>query len=136
MKRLSQKESEKLVKNVNNPKFWFKYDSKKYLKKSKKFFKKHHFYPYEWWELMSVTAGFILPRLTYYRNHHIGMPCGLLDNLKDQEENDNAALAKWNEILDKMIFGFQHVLDENPDNEQLAREGLKLFGEYFFDLWD
>ena len=60
----------------------------------------------------------------------------------------NLTEEKWNEILDKMVKAFEYInnedlgIDENEHGlkkyekrEQIIKEGLDLFREYFFALW-
>ena len=43
----------------------------------------------------------------------------------------------WNDTLDKMIFSMQKIANQDVTSANIdeVREGLKLFGEYFLDLW-
>jgi hypothetical protein len=63
------------------------------------------------------------------------------------EERDKATQKEWNEILDRIIEGFDAakvLLDmyceldekERKDIEQIRQRGFDLFKEYFFNLWD
>ena len=56
-------------------------------------------------------------------------------------------MEEWDEILDKMLFAFNFVLNENRISQFTTAqeyqvildgvmEGFKLFGEYFLSLWD
>jgi hypothetical protein len=51
-----------------------------------------------------------------------------------------ATEAKWNDIMDKMIYAFEHkVLDGemiDTGDQKKMQEGFRLFGKYFQHLWD
>lgn len=83
------------------------------------------------WSLDIHLAGLILPRLKRFKelNTH-AYPNGLTPE-------------QWSEILDKMIYGFEFTVSDDKmfgkfDEEEYdkAKEGLRLFGEYFHALWD
>lgn len=57
-------------------------------------------------------ANFVVPRLIYFRNHHVGYPA----QFNSDEE--------WNSILDRIIDDVKWGIDYD------------LFIEYFFNLWD
>ena len=90
----------------------------------------------ECFSLYYPLAEFIYPRLKYFRDSDkMGYPTEL------------NSMEEWNEILDKMLFAFNFVLNENRISQFTtgqeyqvildgAMEGFKLFGEYFLSLWD
>ena len=108
----------------------------KRYKKYAKQLKEDGFCNCETWGLSSVIAEFVLPRLKRYKEVTNGYPSNLTEE-------------KWNEILDKMIFAFEwHMIEQdNPEeysklspekitlNWKRYEEGMKLFAEYFLDLW-
>jgi len=119
------------------------YSSKKpvFLKKTDKRYARHMkqlktrgFSDSETWSLYSVIVGFVLPRLIRFKQIRPGYPMGMTDK-------------EWNDILDKMIFAFQWIKDDGSeeyyklstkqldDGHKKCQEGLKLFGEYFRNLW-
>ena len=56
-------------------------------------------------------------------------------------ETEERAIKRWNEILDKIIVGFEaaYQMEEWKHTDELQTqfdEGFKLFHEYFFSLWD
>jgi hypothetical protein len=56
-------------------------------------------------------------------------------------EAEERAIKHWNEILDKIIAGFEaaYQMEEWKHTDDLQAqfdEGFKLFHEYFFSLWD
>ncbi len=87
------------------------------------------------WNLDKTIAEFAIPRLKRFKE--ITQTCP--NDLTEEE---------WNEILDKMIYGFQRLNDEfdllllEEDQETIntntkkMNEGLRLFGEYLPGLWD
>lgn len=100
------------------------------------------FSPDEIWSLRTNIALFLLPRLKYFKEYNVSYPANL------------NSINEWIEILNKIILAFSSVLkddsyipekylDQYNENITLARkkynedikEGLKLFSEYFFDLW-
>lgn len=96
----------------------------------------------DWWNLDQTYSKFILPRLRRYRESFCGTPYS-------KDKDDYLEPDEWAEVLDKMIFAFEYDLclfdykspDEISDedlkkNYERAKEGMKLFGEYYFDLWD
>lgn len=84
-------------------------------------------------ELFSLDATlteYILPRLVLFRNSEIQ---SYPSRLSGTEE--------WESILDKIINSFQmHINDsfsiDNYDEDiRVFNEGMKLFAEYYCDLW-
>ena len=81
------------------------------------------------WSLDHTLSKFILPRLKRFRDVQNGYPGG---DVKSEEE--------WLEILDKMILGMELSARgqwdcTDKEEHKKALEGMKLFGEYYFDLW-
>lgn len=84
----------------------------------------------ELWNLNNTIIYFILPRLKAYREmERWGTPMGL-------EEKH------WNEILDRIIIGFE-LFDYNWSskeelmlNERKFKIAMKLFAKWFGALWD
>ena len=92
----------------------------------------------ECFTLYYPIAEFIYPRLKYFRENKMGYPIEL------------NSMEEWNDILDKMLYAFDFALNEDSDRFSPTEfdleeyqsisdrivEGFKLFGEYFFNLWD
>lgn len=92
----------------------------------------------ECWDLNVTLAKYILPRLQKYKEiNQYGYPIGL------------ESLEEWHEIIDKMIYAFDLVVNDNCNSlksencievitkqKELQEEGLRLFAEYFNSLWD
>lgn len=92
----------------------------------------------ETWNLNSVIARFVLPRLKRFKEVNSGYPM-------------NMTYEEWNEIIDKMIWSFEHYdydsetfdgVDywhlteaQKEDIQKRHQEGLNLFGEYMGGLW-
>lgn len=76
--------------------------------------------------LWSHLTELILPRLKRFKE----ITCSYPSNLKSEE---------WDNILEKMIYAFELLLKDEfiypEDEEDKINEGLKLFGEWFRDLW-
>ena len=81
----------------------------------------------ETWNLDITIAKFVLPRLKRLKQLQNGYPGDLAEE-------------KWDEILDKMIFSFdkitndEEIVMEQPQAERV-QEGLDLFANRFRDLW-
>lgn len=89
----------------------------------------------ELWNLDDTIAQFVLPRLKAFRNYTNGVPI---------EYN---SLEEWQEAIDKMIFFFESVIDndwfwkadrtkeEMLEHEKKMHEGLELFCKNYSNLW-
>lgn len=122
---------------------------KKRRKKAQKFYKKYGFRYEECWNLDHTLATYILPRLAYMKDNYTSYP-GDLAEYNEFEELIKEGYDVWQEYLSKMILAFDHIIDEDLDNDpsivdnkeewekwqKEKNEGLKLFGEWFEDLWD
>lgn len=87
----------------------------------------------ELWGLDITLAKYILPRLIKFKEINImGRPTDF-----DSQES-------WHKVIDKMIYSFQYVLEQNSGvydvglkaKEDKYQEGMQLFARYFMDLWD
>lgn len=83
----------------------------------------------ELWNLDSTIAKFVYPRLKAFYNDGdmVGYPGRLTEN-------------KWNDILKSMIKAFdiivnKNIIDFTEKERKQVNNGLRLFAEYFFDLW-
>ena len=81
----------------------------------------------ETWSLKTTIAKFTLPRLKWFKERHFDNPWDI-------------TFEKWDEILDNMIFSFEYYAKDEwkpISDEEFKRveEGMKLFGEYYGDLW-
>lgn len=85
---------------------------------------KYGFDARETWGLNYTIAAFIYPRLKMFQAKSYSYPMGL-------------SSEEWSEMVGKMVFAFGRILKEDvEDNLEEVEEGLDLFREYFFDLWD
>ena len=89
---------------------------------------KYGFFDDETWNLDYTMAKFILPRLKRFRDITKCYPPEL------------KSLDEWQKILDKMIWGFDSIVNGyddflNPEHNKKQQEGLDLFSKYFTALW-
>ena len=102
---------------------------------------------YDTWSLDHTLALIILPALKQYKEDTNGHPCGLAPD-PTQTRVDGCGNCgceqKWNEILDKMIWSFEQVVDDDivgytPEEykkyNERVQEGLELFGKHYRALW-
>lgn len=80
------------------------------------------------WSLDLTIAYLVLPRLERFKEVNCGFPGGL------------GSTEEWNAILDKMIYSFRHIIEEQAccfhnDGPCPAEEGLDLFRRWYFHLW-
>ena len=91
-------------------------------------YEKYGFDPTVTWSLYNKLAEFILPRLEEFKRCTGCYP----PSFKSLEE--------WFEIIDKMIFAFDHISkDTEEDTTEIwekVKEGLDLFRQYFFHFWN
>jgi hypothetical protein len=96
------------------------------------------------WSLDSYLTPIVLPVLKEMRQHCYGLPHNEATVTSFTEE-------EWNATLDRMIFSFQYMYDEDHmlngfhdgaysaafwrDNKEKINEGLTLFGKHFQALW-
>mgnify|MGYP001193199122 CR=1 FL=1 len=82
----------------------------------------------EWFGFNYHHALWVLPRLTYLRDHHLGYPT----ELGSDEE--------WVTVLDKMIVAFELYAEDkikiSTSELEQAEEGLRLFAKFYPNLWD
>ena len=113
-KFLKTKEGKKEIKN-----------NKKYNKKLRKQLEKNGFDKSECWNLHITIAQFTLPRLKYFRENTNSYP------------DTNIGFEGWKEIIDKMIYSFEKIIDDDYESHEYVKvqEGLDLFAKYFINLW-
>jgi hypothetical protein len=120
-------------------------------------------HPSDVWSLDSTLAFIILPALKKLKDTKHGSPFvddeDVPDNLKStfappiKKENgevDDNHYARWDYILDQMIWSFEQVNSDWEDefhkdgfdyvgyqaHYKKMEDGMKLFGKYYFHLWD
>jgi len=80
----------------------------------------------ETWNLYVTIAGFVVPRLKRFKEVTMGYPASMTEK-------------EWNESLDKMIFAFETMLNEDGDidccDNEKVEEGLSLFAKHYLHLW-
>jgi len=108
---------------------------------------------WEKWNLKYAIAEFAVPRLKAYKSevekgNNISIPTWIIDKSstfdQDHEYTDEEIKKlneQWIKILEKMIFTFDSLLNPINDMEleelqNRQNEGIKLFGKYYFNLWD
>lgn len=92
---------------------------------------------YEVWAFNTVLAEFAIPRLKRLKLIQHGIPASIWSEGKPEKQ----AIKEWHGILDKMIKAFELIAYDDDwefDGEKgrQVNEGLDLFREYFFALWD
>lgn len=115
---------------------------KKSRKKEKAFKKKWGFSYIDSWNLDVEMVLYILPRLAYLREHHIGL-CNELCEFDENMNivNEEKAIKAWNDVLDTMIDGFMLYLEKDTFNwtekdKKLWETTMKYFTKYYMALWD
>ena len=82
------------------------------------------------WSLDCTAAAFLLPRLRRFKELTNGYPASLAEN-------------EWNEILDKIIRALSLIIEDEdygwwPREDSRwdeYKEGMKLLGEWWLNLW-
>ena len=86
--------------------------------------------PEDTWNLFHTLALIIHPSLKLFKEESFCHP------IINDDGND---LKDWNAILDKMIFAFEKLIEDDLYDDQKIddkiQEGLNLFAEYFRALW-
>jgi len=92
---------------------------------------------YSAYEFYVAHAEWVVPRLKELRDHGTGCPASFV-SCKNGEAYDNG----WDPILTKMIRAFEAIAKEEADDPNsfehydFVEQGLDLFREYYFSLWD
>lgn len=102
------------------------FDLKGYYFKIKNFILmlKWGFHPSEIWNLDYTIASFSLKRLKKLKENLGGFPMGF------------ESIDDWEKVIDKMIFSFTQIIEDDLQNDEKIEEGLLLFGKYFRALWN
>ena len=95
------------------------------------------------WSLDYHLAELILPRLIAFKKiNRLGVP-GILCKVDGTDQDFEAEGKQWEEILDKMILGFDLLVkdsytsvEELIENEKKIQEAIDLLAKYFRALWD
>lgn len=103
---------------------------------------------YDVWSADHTMALVILPILKMFREDMYGVPGDFIAGESDEEFQQGK--TAWELTVDKMIFSFQSIVNDNIldfdlttpegkaayfDHEAKVQEGLELFGKYFRNLW-
>ena len=84
------------------------------------------------YNLDMTIAIFVLPRIKFLKARRFGYP-----------GEEGMTMEKWGEILDEMIWTFDHISnksisfgqDMNKEIQDRVQNGLNLFAKYFRSLW-
>lgn len=124
----------------------------------------------ELWNLDYTIAKFVAPRLRHFRNYNaLGVTPGCMIKFDEKtgmplDDPENLAHKEWLNILDKMLYSFEHLAKEgdwdlslngiengdiisgnlkweqwsnaNKIHHEKMNEGFELFGRYLGALWD
>ena len=81
----------------------------------------------DFYSLYYTLGLVILPALKEFKAKTPGYP----GSLSSPEE--------WDEILDKMIYAFEHIINDSVDTTKTeykkVQQGLNLFGKWYQALW-
>ena len=106
---------------------------------------------YDTWSMDSTLAHIILPMLKQLKEtkHSAGgvddkdVPKKLRSTSAPKKENewdtDDNWFARWDWVLDEMIWAFSFHLEEDswPEKyDKRMQNGFRLFGKYYQNLWD
>lgn len=81
---------------------------------------------FECWNLATTTSKWIIPRLKYLRDNFNSVP----PNLESNNNNEYLTSEEWKDKLDKMIYAFEFVLNEDDVIEKCFPKNYK----WGFDL--
>tara|TARA_B100000131_G_scaffold225221_1_gene216835 strand:+ start:93 stop:482 length:390 start_codon:yes stop_codon:yes gene_type:complete len=112
-----------------------------------------HIDDYDCWSLDYTLARIIHPALIRLKETKHGYPELWEDGMVthhnwdrqlhfdfiDEDIESNYLIDKWNGILDKMIYSFGKIMEDDYfDNEEWEKiqEGLDLFAKHYTSLWD
>ncbi len=103
------------------------------------------------WDFDNYLIDIISNGLKQLKKYQHGIPTEIYEKHKGkyvtQTEEELKAQQEWNQILDKIIEGFDCAKvyieyfcelehEEKIKIERIRQEGFDLFKEYFFNLWD
>jgi len=85
----------------------------------------------------SFHSKYVLPRLKDFQENLSGWPVGIAGT----EAGDEANAARWEEVIGEMVWAFEFAdfeYNEYCDDWAHIRfhNGMRLFGQYYFSLWD
>ena len=121
---------------------------KVYLGKTKEFVKID---PWDTWSMDHTLAKIVVPMLKQLRDTTHGSPVVDWEDRPDHligciiepfnGEVDEFFHQAWDWVLTEMIYSFQHSIDQWDDEEvevdhDRVKNGFRLFGKYYQNLWD
>lgn len=93
----------------------------------------------EIWSLDHTFAEWVVPRLELLRERKHGVPASMFEGDADDEASFAEAEKRWNEVMDKMIYGFKLKAAEDYcwiKKIKEYEEAKRLFCEHLDSLWD
>ena len=96
-----------------------------------------HIDKWDTWSLDCTLSYIILPCLKQLKEQKQGVPTQFFEGNTYSEEEFQKAKEKWHATLDKMIFSFQYIVDNevNGLEDNTIQEGFHLFGQHYTNLW-
>lgn len=109
--------------------------------------------PWDTWDLDSTLAYIIAPALKQLKTHKISatyvddedVPEELRSTScapkKTEWETDDNHFKRWDWVLDEMIWSFenhiqQYEVEYEKEDYDRKKNGFRLFGKYYANLWD
>ncbi len=108
--------------------------------------------PWDTWSMDHTLAQIILPMLKQLKATKHGVPADFVRGKDGKEIPFKRAERMWDNTLDRMIWSFEQIVDEENDeqfhtggkynakahikHQAKIQEGLDLFGKHFRSLWD
>lgn len=130
---------------IAHPPYRRKRDScttKRNKKAAKKFHRKHGFYQEDTWELGHAMAVWLLPRIAYLRDHHVGTP-GLYfimnkdtGEMENEDEGHKQYTKDLNTITKAMALIVEDKVTYTKKEKETIDEGLQLLAKLWLILWD
>lgn len=99
---------------------------------------------YDVWDLPVTFAQLILPLLKKFKENHTHF-IGFVDPIDFPEipvvEGESVySVERWYALLNELIWTFETIPDVDiyvsSEESNRVKNGLRLFGKYYFDLWD
>jgi hypothetical protein len=90
------------------------------------------------WSFDYYLAQVIRDGVKHLRANQHGIPSGICKTYTAEDQ----AIKEWDIVLDKIIIAFDLAcrniddLDLTKEEEEKMKEGMRLFTENFFNLWD
>ena len=85
------------------------------------------------WNLDVNICIFLRDTLKFFKNSTEGMPVAIYEKYKSEENQEEKAIAEWNNILQQIIDGFDYYL--KGTQELLPEEEQKALQDYYNEWW-